>query len=248
MLRVPLVPLVLGTLVASATKQCPSAEQLSRSCDNAQKVSVGDCLLCIASRFPRQCSDAAVDAFCAGRADSGSSSLRVDVTGELSRLAGILDAASPGDVLVRGASSWQTPSHRTIINAVDQFQVDPTGAQNSTDRMQLAIDAAAALPNGGSVYLPAGNYQFENLRVSSNVDIYGDSRSRTFCHTPGSAQPMFIVQNSMNVRIRDLWLVGGGGPAGPGVCAAAQKSRGLAVEIWGFGFSVQSLELQDKML
>jgi hypothetical protein len=118
-------------------------------------------------------------------------------------------------VLVRGPSTWQTPGHRTIINAVDQFQVDPTGATNSTDRMQLAIDAAAALPNGGAVYLPAGNYKFENLHVGSNVDVYGDSRSRTFCHTPGSARPMFIVENSQNVRIRDLWLVGGGGPAGP---------------------------------
>ena len=210
---------VLSTPAApAATQLCPSAEELGRSCHNAKKVSVGDCVLCISSHFPQRCPDVAVDDFCSDRPDSGSSgssSLGFDLNGELSRLAGVLDAAAPGDMLVRGPDTWQTPSHRTIINAVDQFQVDPTGAQNSTDRMQLAIDAAAALPNGGSVYLPAGNYQFENLRVASNVDIFGDSRSRSFCHTPGSVRPMFIVQNSMNVRIRDLWLVGGGGPAGP---------------------------------
>ena len=53
--------------------------------------------------------------------------------------------ASPGDMLVRGASSWQIPPHRTIINAIDEFQVDPTGATNSSDRMQAAVDAAGAI-------------------------------------------------------------------------------------------------------
>ena len=58
---------------------------------------------------------------------------------------------------------------------------------------------AGRLPNGGSVYLPAGNYQIENIVVPSNVDVFGDSRSRTFCHTPSASKPMFVVMNSMNV-------------------------------------------------
>ena len=66
---------------------------------------------------------------------------------------------------------------------------------------------AGRLPNGGSVYLPAGNYQIENIVVPSNVDVFGDSRSRTFCHTPSASKPMFVVMNSMNVSGpgQDFW-------------------------------------------
>ena len=197
---------------------CPSDEDLEFACHNARSVSVGECLVCMMDKFSPRCTDTDKDTFC-NPGSAGSSNIPVasgvDSSGQLSQLAGVLGSASPGDILVRGATSWQTPSHRTIINAVDEFQVDSTGATNSTDRLQLAVDAAAALPNGGAVYLSAGNYQVENIHVASNVDLYGDSRSRTFCHTPGSSKPMFTVENSMNVRIRDMWLVGGGGPAGP---------------------------------
>ena len=80
---------------------------------------------------------------------------------------------------------------------------------------------AGRLANGGSVYLPAGNYQIENIAVPSNVDVFGDSRSRTFCHTPSASKPMFVVINSMNV-------------SGPGqeVLGLAAESLSLPRALW----------------
>ena len=78
--------------------------------------------------------------------------------------------------------------------------------------MSVSWRCAGRLPNGGSVYLPAGNYQIENIAVPSNVDVFGDSRSRPFCHPPSASKPMFVVMNSMNVRARPegrrFWGVG----------------------------------------
>ena len=35
--------------------------------------------------------------------------------------------------------------------------------------------------------------QVGGVVVASNVDVYGDSRSRSFCHTPRGDRPMFNV-------------------------------------------------------
>ena len=100
------------------------------------------------------------------------------------------------------------PPWRTVLNAVDDFGCDPTRRTDSSPAMQRAVDAAGKLPNGGSVYLPAGSYNMEGIHVPSNVDIFGDSRGRTGLLIMSTNATLFTVANSFNVRIRDLMLVG----------------------------------------
>jgi hypothetical protein len=74
--------------------------------------------------------------------------------------------------------------------------------------MQAAVNAAANLPSGGSVYLQAGNYWIEGIHVPSNVDVYGDNRERTTLYMKSANATLFTVTGGSNVRIHDMFLVG----------------------------------------
>ena len=196
---VVLLLLVVALLPTARSQQqpCPASPgsaALKAACGGARRASVGNCLVCAQTNFGSHCPNAVE--FC-----------EQTVSSTLEHFGAVLATASAGDLLVRGTTDWTVPSHRTVINVIDQFDADPTGATDSSRKVQLAVNTAAKLPNGGSVYIPAGNYQIQGITVASNVDVFGDSRSRTFCHTTSSNTSMFIVQNSMNVRIRDMWLV-----------------------------------------
>jgi hypothetical protein len=141
---------------------CPSAEALAGRCAGARRASTGNCVVCVRDSWP-ECGAlaATADGFCQhggvapGPPPDGASA------GAVAGLAGVLAGAAAGDVLVRGLVGWGVPSHRTVINVVDQFGADPTGAADASGAVQRAVDAAAVLPNGGAVYLPAGNYQVQ---------------------------------------------------------------------------------------
>ena len=69
----------------------------------------------------------------------------------------------------------------TTINVTQSpYNADKTGATNCQAAIQNAINAAAALPNGGVVYFPTGTYwvnmanQTTGLTMKSNVVLKGD--------------------------------------------------------------------------
>jgi len=107
-----------------------------------------------------------------------------------------------------GSTGTTPPPWRTIINAVEEYGCDPLRRSDSSPGMQRAVDAASKLPNGGSVYLPAGSYNMEGIVLPSNVDVFGDSRGRTNLLMMSTNATLFTVANSFNVRLRDLFLVG----------------------------------------
>jgi uncharacterized repeat protein (TIGR02543 family) len=83
-----------------------------------------------------------------------------------------------GEVLV--------PTITGPIFDVTQYGADPTGTTDSTTAIQSAINAAAATPGGGVVFLPAGEFRVspqgrQCLSIStSNIVIRGAGTSQTF--------------------------------------------------------------------
>ncbi len=66
-----------------------------------------------------------------------------------------------------------------VVSVLDHG-ADPTGASDSTDAIQAAIDAVA--PTGGEVYLPAGSYRVDDvlLVTAPGTLIRGDGAGATF--------------------------------------------------------------------
>jgi len=66
------------------------------------------------------------------------------------------------------------------FNVVDAFKADPNGKNDSTDAIQKAIDAAAAV-NGGNVFLPKGTYRCNGplFIKTSNTVISGAGPEKT---------------------------------------------------------------------
>jgi len=79
--------------------------------------------------------------------------------------------------------------------------------------IQSMIDNA---PNNGTVIIPAGTYT-ENLKVSKNITLTGDSSSPTILQPAGAGQPVISVDLGYNLTINSLEVTGGSSDNGGGI-------------------------------
>jgi hypothetical protein len=110
-----------------------------------------------------------------GSHDHPNSTRRALMTGGAVGLAAVAGSAL-GRVQPTSAATT-TPSVTDWINVTyPPYNADPTGAADSTSGIKSAIAAAAALPTGGVVYLPAGTYKVSApLELTTGVFLMGDS-------------------------------------------------------------------------
>jgi parallel beta-helix repeat protein len=97
------------------------------------------------------------------------------------------------------------------INAVTQYGADPTGATDSTAKIQAALTAAGV--SGGVVYLPAGRYighPATGIFPPSNVTLIGDGAATvlTIPDAYNTSGNLLQAVGVSNVRIYDLLLDG----------------------------------------
>ncbi len=93
-----------------------------------------------------------------------------------------------------------------LINIVDDAGADPTGATDSTAKIQAAIDSVGG---AGVVIAPPGTYTCSStLTISnSNVAIVGHSRGSVFFKFPEGVSGFMVAPGTNNVEIRHLQIV-----------------------------------------
>ena len=85
---------------------------------------------------------------------------------------------------------------RADHRAVADFGADPTGATDSTAKIQVAVNAGAAA--GRIVYLPAGSYALYSHVIVDRVTLAGSTTTQT----PGKTDWWLHPQTGLPVRIR----------------------------------------------
>ena len=92
---------------------------------------------------------------------------------------------------------------KTPVN-VRQFGAKGDGITNDAAALQAAINYAFSLPNGGSVYIPAGDYVFKTTLVIQSttykpLKIYGDGQFASILHF---APDSYSAGNSVGVEFK----------------------------------------------
>lgn len=129
--------------------------------------------------------------------------------GNDARIVGALPAATAGtgSVLASGSTTARTLSARfgERVNVLD-FGADPTGTSDSTAAIALA---AAALPNGGVIYFPAGTYLKDaNQTGFTNIYFEGEHRTRTIirARVQATTTSTLLISTGNNLSCSNLTL------------------------------------------
>lgn len=82
--------------------------------------------------------------------------------------------------MITASASTPTVNRSASLNAVTEFNADPTGVTDSTEAISQAIQKAAGL-GGGTVYLPAGAYKvsYPFIELLGRVHLQGAGREST---------------------------------------------------------------------
>ncbi len=96
-----------------------------------------------------------------------------------------------------------------ILNVVTDYQADPTGKEDSTVAIQNAIDDAGNMPDGGVVYLPAGDYRISLSQGSSVLRI---NKSNVVLRGAGEKNTR-LINHTTEMREKTIILVMAPGPA-----------------------------------
>jgi hypothetical protein len=93
------------------------------------------------------------------------------------------------------------------VNVLD-FGADPSGVNDSTSAIQLAINSISAL--GGAIYFPSGQYSITtgNINLISNLEIYGDGETSKLIASGSNAFNFFNGTNVSNISFANLWAYG----------------------------------------
>lgn len=104
-------------------------------------------------------------------------------------------------------------------NCVSQFGADPTGATDTGAAIQNCVNAVAAQPSGGVVYLPTGTYKTQGICLGNgtgtypaitcnqvqDINLLGDGLFSTAI-VPANTSGNFITVDSAHGSIRNLGI------------------------------------------
>lgn len=92
----------------------------------------------------------------------------IKVTPDTSSFIGAIDAANISFTAVGGATTNVAARLKTIYTATDYAGVDPTGATDSSGGFRTAL---AAVPDGGTLYVPWGTYKLSSCVNNAIFDF-----------------------------------------------------------------------------
>lgn len=121
----------------------------------------------------------------------------------------VIRAAASATSLGLLGTSVGTVRGQEELNVKD-FGAKGDGETVDTAAFQAAMDEAV---DGGTVYVPPGEYPVRRVRVRRNTTVYGEGRDSKVLHAPHDldATPntnIFRTSYSDDVTIRDLWFRG----------------------------------------
>ena len=102
-------------------------------------------------------------------------------------------------------------SDNRVIN-ITQYQVDNTGKQDATTKIQTAIEQVAA--RSGILYFPPGIYKTGQLNLKSNLTLYlapGAVLEATTQRYPSYGKGLIQIENAENVKIMGRGTINGNG-------------------------------------
>lgn len=88
-------------------------------------------------------------------------------------------------------------SSNGLINIVSEYNVDPTGLINETEKIQRALDEIPG--SGGTLYFPPGKYVSGQLQIRSNSKIYF-ARGAVLISDTSSVKPYLPTDDITNRR------------------------------------------------
>jgi hypothetical protein len=112
-------------------------------------------------------------------------------------------AVSSATALATGSTTARTLANRfaDVVNVLD-FGADPTGAVDSTDEIQAAINSA----NGKTVFIPKGTYAFTSLIVTTNgTKLVGEGVGTVLRPTNTTGNDIVFSQCQFS-GISDVWI------------------------------------------
>jgi len=116
---------------------------------------------------------------------------------------GIEGAVNLGEVTATGSTTARTLTNRfaDVINVRD-FGADPTGVVDSSTAFQNALNLIQAKPNGGTLFIPSGNYLVNTTLTYSNnsLSIVGEGEKITII-TKTTGTNLFIFNGIKNPSI-----------------------------------------------
>ncbi|MDJ0675319.1 MAG: glycosyl hydrolase family 28 protein [Calothrix sp. MO_167.B42] len=98
------------------------------------------------------------------------------------------------------------------VISITQYQVDNTGEQDATTKIQTAIDQVAA--RSGILYFPPGIYKIAQLNLKSNLTLYlapGAVLEATTEVYPSYGKGLIQIENAKNVKIMGRGTINGNG-------------------------------------
>ena len=104
--------------------------------------------------------------------------------------------------------AWVTLAARSSLS-VKQFGAVGDDSTDDTAAIQDAIDAVAALPYGGTVYVPPGRYMV-NIKLRSRVALIGANEGTILKGLPGVNEPVVSLFNDQvkHTTLANLWIDG----------------------------------------
>lgn len=101
---------------------------------------------------------------------------------------------------------------------VSELGAKGDGISDDTAPIQTAIDIAASLPYGGSVFVSPGQYMTSGIMMNTRVSLGGVGPQSILSKLPGSSLPiLYLANNAVNhTVVRDLYLDGNRQAGGQG--------------------------------